>query len=57
MSKSNVSLSLAALTLVAFSSVTFAQAPTGTISGTIKDESGAVIPSATVTITNRATVF
>ncbi len=33
----------------------FAQAPTGTISGVVTDESGAVIPNATVTITNKAT--
>ena len=33
----------------------YAQAPTGTISGTIRDESGAVIPSAAVNITNKAT--
>lgn len=32
----------------------FAQ-PTGTISGTVADESGAVIPNVTVTITNKAT--
>ena len=32
-----------------------AQAPTGTISGTVRDESGAVIPSAAVNITNKAT--
>jgi len=32
-----------------------AQAPTGTISGVVTDESGAVIPNATVTITNKAT--
>lgn len=32
-----------------------AQTPTGTISGTLKDESGAVIPSITVTATNLAT--
>jgi hypothetical protein len=31
-----------------------AQAPTGTISGVVTDESGAVIPNATVTITNKA---
>jgi carboxypeptidase family protein len=31
-----------------------AQAPTGIITGTLTDESGAVIPNATVTITNKA---
>src|SRR5689334_1578842 len=33
----------------------FAQAPTGDISGTVYDESGAVVPSATVTIINKDT--
>lgn len=33
----------------------YGQAPTGTILGTVTDESGAVIPNATLTITNRAT--
>ena len=33
----------------------FAQAPTGTITGTVTDESGAVIPNATVTITSKST--
>jgi hypothetical protein len=32
-----------------------AQAPTGTISGTVNDESGAVIPNAVVIVTNKAT--
>src|SRR5215470_15996341 len=32
-----------------------AQAPTGVISGTLTDQSGAVIPSATVTVTENAT--
>ncbi len=32
-----------------------AQAPTGTIAGTVTDESGAVIPGATVIVTNKAT--
>src|ERR1035438_6161450 len=34
---------------------TFAQAPTGIITGTIADESGAVIPNATIVITNKDT--
>ena len=34
---------------------TFAQAPTGIITGTVTDETGAVIPNATVTIANKAT--
>ena len=32
-----------------------AQTPTGTITGTVKDESGAVIPNANIIITNKAT--
>jgi hypothetical protein len=35
--------------------IALAQAPTGTITGTLTDESGAVIPNATITITNKAT--
>ncbi|HTS46589.1 MAG TPA: carboxypeptidase-like regulatory domain-containing protein [Bryobacteraceae bacterium] len=33
----------------------FAQAPIGTITGTVTDATGAVVPSATITITNKAT--
>lgn len=33
----------------------FAQAPTGVISGTLTDQSGAAIPNATVTVTEKAT--
>ena len=33
----------------------FAQAPTGVISGTVTDQSGAVVPNATVTITEKST--
>jgi len=41
--------------LLSLGLVIYAQAPTGTIVGTVTDESGAVIPSVTVTITNKAT--
>src|SRR5689334_15996968 len=43
--------------LAVLCAVTFAQAPTGIITGTVTDESGAVIPNAKITITNRATEF
>jgi hypothetical protein len=46
---------LFAFGLLVFSCVAYGQAPTGTISGNVKDESGAVVPSATVSITNKAT--
>jgi len=42
-------------TISALSLAIFAQAPTGIITGTVTDESGAVIPFAKITITNRAT--
>lgn len=45
-------LSLALLTICA---AVHAQAPTGTILGTVTDNTGAVIPNATITITNKAT--
>jgi hypothetical protein len=35
--------------------IALAQAPTGIITGTLSDESGAVIPNATITISNKAT--
>jgi hypothetical protein len=43
------------LVLFSLSLAVFAQAPTGVISGTVTDQSGAVIPNATVTITEKAT--
>src|SRR5580704_10633952 len=47
-------LSVLVLLLVGTSIIAFAQS-TGVITGTVADESGAVIPNATVTITNKAT--
>ncbi|HTS74921.1 MAG TPA: carboxypeptidase regulatory-like domain-containing protein [Bryobacteraceae bacterium] len=41
--------------ILASAGLVMAQLATGTISGTVTDESGAVIPNATVTATNRAT--
>src|SRR5215510_15500040 len=44
--------SLLALTLTVLSAPAIAQVDTGTISGTVKDQSGGVLPGATVTITH-----
>lgn len=45
-----------ALCLILFlTAVAWAQAPVGTISGTVTDESGAVIPNAAITIRHKAT--
>jgi hypothetical protein len=41
--------------IVGLSLVALAQAPVGTISGAVTDESGAVIPNASITIRNKAT--
>jgi len=46
---------VALLTTVAGADRLLAQTATGTISGIVKDETGAVLPGATVTITNTDT--
>lgn len=46
---------LVVLLTAVFTCPAFAQAPVGTISGVVADESGAVIPNATVKIINKAT--
>src|SRR5262245_31248495 len=48
---------LAALGLLLMTTSGFAQAPTGTILGTVKDAQGAVVPGATVTATNLGTKY
>ncbi len=48
-------IALAALTLALMVSAAFAQQGRGTILGTVTDSSGAVIPGATITITNTST--
>ena len=50
-----ISLVCAVATTVMFSAGAFAQSDTGTIGGFIKDASGAVVPAATVVLTNEAT--
>src|SRR5690348_3569774 len=54
---SNALVGLAALALLVFAPIKFAQAQavTGTISGTVTDETGAVVPGATVVATDTAT--
>jgi len=55
MSKLTSQLMLVAIVAFAASFLLLAQAPTGNISGIMTDESGAVIPNATVTITAKGT--
>jgi len=57
MSRVTSALMLPGLLLAALGSLLLAQAPTGTVAGTVTDESGAVIANAKITITNRATDF
>src|ERR1051326_1889160 len=53
--KSTLRLSLFAAAFLLAVATMVGQAPTGTISGVVMDESGAVIPNAEVVITNKAT--
>lgn len=48
---------IAVLSLVTFASVLDAQVDTGTILGTIRDNTGAVVPGVTVTVRNEGTSF
>ena len=48
-------LGLLVVAVFTLSGPLFAQVPTGTIAGTVTDQSGAVLPSATVTVTNKDT--
>jgi hypothetical protein len=48
-------LLLVAVLLIPAAVLLFAQEPTGTIAGTVLDESGAVVPNAAVVITSKAT--
>src|SRR5580700_8441993 len=48
-------MSLALMLVIGTAAPLFPQASTGTIVGTIKDQTGAVVPGATVTITNKDT--
>lgn len=42
-------------TIVVFATISFSQNPVGTVTGTVTDESGAVIPGASVTVRSKAT--
>ena len=53
--RNKLGVALALFLVLISASVVFAQLPTGTILGTIKDSSGGVVPGATVTITNTET--
>ena len=55
MSRLTSSLMIAVLSLTAAAGSLFAQSSTGTIVGTVTDASGAVVPAAALTITNKAT--
>src|SRR4030095_11230927 len=46
---------LAIMTLLLMSGLTFAQTDSGKISGTVKDQNGAIVPGASITVTNEKT--
>ena len=50
-----LSIWIAIFAMVLTASVTFAQTTSGELVGTVKDATGAVVPNATVTVTNEAT--
>src|SRR5215469_16479371 len=50
-----LSIWIAIFALVLSTSVTFAQTTSGELVGTVKDATGAVVPTATITVTNEAT--
>ena len=51
------SILLFAFLLLAFAAAAYAQSSTATLSGTIQDENGAVIPGAAIAVVNEATSF
>jgi len=54
--KTQVSRTLISLfLLLAFATAAFAQSNTGSITGVVADQNGAVVPNATVTVTNQGT--
>jgi hypothetical protein len=57
MSKTTSTLGLRILAPAIFSFTVYAQAPTGIVTGTVTDQTGAVLPRAAVTITAKATGY
>jgi hypothetical protein len=55
--KKTLQLCLLSFALILTMTVGFSQAPTGSISGVVHDESGAVMVNATIRVTNKATGF